>query len=98
MLLPYPKKVDVKIVQKRFKEGKTTKEIANELGVTRQSIWRAMRARPLPEPLDLIVRMNQMIQVLEHQIPITQKSRRSKEARLMGEAKDLLIYLRDNKV
>lgn len=97
-MLPYPKKVDVEIVQKRFKEGMTTKEIANELGVTRQSIWRAMKARPLPEPLDLVVRIGKLVKDLEHQIPITQRSNRSKEARLMGEAKDLLIYLRDYKV
>lgn len=82
-------------VQQMAKDGMPTTKIAKELGITRQTVWRAMQKRLPPDPLERIVRINQMIQDLESQAIVYERSKRSKERRLMLESSELFKEIRD---
>lgn len=86
--LPAPKKVETKWIHQLKNDGLKVTQIANKLGISRQTVWRALK---LPqESLDYRIKL--LIYDLEQQIPITQRSHRTKEARLM---QDACIILRE---
>lgn len=72
-------------IKKLYQEGIPPKDLAKMYGVSRQSIHRALRRDEKPTKNQLKDSGRQLCLRIQEQLPVTKRSKRSKEARLLQE-------------